>query len=130
MEISAKELEMKQQAEENTWNNEAKRRKVSKKAGQKGKEKFKCDICNAQFASKHGMNGHIATVHEGKKPFKCGICNASFGLKDHLSKHVATVHEGKKRFKCDICNAEFTSKHMMNVHIATIHEGRKETIQM
>ena len=30
-----------------------------------GKKPFKCDICNAQFTSKNGMKGHIATIHEG-----------------------------------------------------------------
>ena len=83
------------------------------------KKPFKCEICNAEFTSKHGMKGHIATIHEGKKLFKCDICNASFGKKGNLNKHVATVHEGKKQFKCDICNAEFTSKGGMKGHIAT-----------
>ena len=49
-----KELEIKQQGEENTWKNEPERRKVIKKkaSGRKGKEKNKCDICNANFERK------------------------------------------------------------------------------
>ena len=31
-----------------------------------GKKQFKCDICNAEFTSKHGMRGHIVRIHEGK----------------------------------------------------------------
>ena len=29
-----------------------------------GKRAFKCDIYNAEFTSKHGMKGHIATSHD------------------------------------------------------------------
>ena len=106
MEVLAKELEIKHQGEKNTWKNEAKRRKVSIKTapGQKGKEKFKCGICDADFGQKGNLNQHVATVHEGKKLFECDICNTKFGQKSHLNKHVTTVHEGKKQFKCGICN--------------------------
>ena len=51
----AKELEKKHHYyEENAWKNEAKRRKVSVKTapGQRGKEKFKCNICKTNFGHK------------------------------------------------------------------------------
>ena len=49
-------------------------------------KQFKCDICNAEFTSKHGMKGHIATIHGGKKAFKCVICEANFGHQSHLNR--------------------------------------------
>jgi len=37
----------------------------------------------------------VTSVHEGKKPFKCEICDVQFGVKHGLNEHVASVHEGK-----------------------------------
>ena len=42
------------------------------------------------------MKGHIATIHEGKKQFKCDICNAEFTSKHGMKGHIAAIHEGKK----------------------------------
>ena len=39
------------------------------------------------------MDGtHMVSVHEGKKPFECTICDASFALKHHMKGHIASVH--------------------------------------
>ena len=54
-----------------------------------------CNICNARFAYKHHMKGHIASVHEGKKPFECNICKTSFAEKGTLKKHLVSVHKAK-----------------------------------
>ena len=80
-------------------------------------------VGTCQFTSKHGMMGHIATIHEGKKQLKCVICNSNFGHISNLKTHVVRVHEGKKEFKCAIYDKQFTSKHGMMGHIATIHDG-------
>ena len=103
----AKGLEIKLQDEEINWKKQSKRRKGSMKmvSGHKGKEKFKCEICDASFRVKGSLNKHVSIVHEGKKQFLYDICNANFGQKSDLNKHVATVHDGKKQFKCGICEA-------------------------
>ena len=44
-----------------------------------------------------------------KNTYKCDICDASFAHKPHLKGHIASAHEGKKLFKCDTCDAEFTA---------------------
>ena len=55
----------------------------------KGKKKFNCDMCIAEFTPKQRMNGHIETIHEeGKKQFKCDICVAIVGQSRKLNKHV------------------------------------------
>ena len=96
----AKEIEIKQPDEEKNWENVSKRRKISIRttSDHEEKEKYKCDICNANFGQKSNFRTHVTTVHEGKKTFKCDICDASFGEKGTLKRHVATVHEGKKEF--------------------------------
>ena len=132
MEFLAKGLEIKHQVEENTWKNEAKRRKVSMRnapaPGLRGKGKFKCDICDANFQQKGTLNTHVKTIHEGKKKFKCDICSSKFGQKGNLNKHVAIAHEGKKQFKCDICDTSFGYKCNLQRHFATVHEGKKSVI--
>ena len=35
----------------------------------------------------------VDSVHEGKKPFQCSTCDASFARKSHLKGHIASVHE-------------------------------------
>ena len=51
--------------EEISWKNQSIRRRTASTSGHKETEPFKCDICNAEFTSKHVMKGHIATIHEG-----------------------------------------------------------------
>ena len=64
---------------------------------------FTCKICDASFARKGHLKGHIASAHEGKKPFKCTVCDARLSCKEHLIRHIASVLEGKKPFKCNMC---------------------------
>ena len=42
------------------------------------------------------MTKHVILVCEGKKPLKCDICDAKFVHKQGMEKHIATIHEGKK----------------------------------
>ena len=55
-------LEIKHPDLENSLTNVSKRIKVTMKTSSdhEGEEQFKCDICDARFASKGGMNCHIA----------------------------------------------------------------------
>ena len=74
------------------------------------KKRYKCNICDANFASKQGMNFHVESFHNGQKPFKCNICDSIFTRKQSMKKHVEAVHEGKKPFKCNICDYSFAQK--------------------
>ena len=42
------------------------------------------------------MKGHIAIIHEGKKKYQCDICNAEFKSKHGIKVHIVRIHEGKK----------------------------------
>ena len=42
------------------------------------------------------MTKHVMLVREGKKPLKCDICDAKFVHKQGMEKHIATIQEGKK----------------------------------
>ena len=65
----------------------------------KEKRAFKCNNCDAIFARKSQLNGHMDFVHEGKKPFTCNVCDACFTAKRNLKRHVESVHEGRKPHK-------------------------------
>ena len=81
----------------------------------KRKKKFSCDICKTFFAYKHGLKGHISTVHERQKPFECESCDHTSGNKQSLDRHRNSVHE-KNIFSCTKCNRGFTRKDERNRH--------------
>ena len=90
-----------------------------------GIEPFICKMCNARFARKAHLIGHISSNHEGKKPFQCNTCDATFARNSKLKVHIASVHEGKKPFQCTICNSFFTNKNNLKRHISSVHEEKK-----
>ena len=75
----------------------------------KEKKQEKCEICDATFALKQHLKGHISTVHERKRVFKCNICDKSF-TQNCVRNHIAMVHEKVKPFKCDVCDLTFSIK--------------------
>ena len=48
---------------------------------------FECTVCDAIFAQKTNLSGHMASIKEGKKPFKCNNCDASFTTKQFQEKN-------------------------------------------
>ena len=53
-------------------------------------------LFSKQVTKKFGSK--VTSIHEGKKPFKCEICDVQFRVKHGLNDHVASVHEGKNLF--------------------------------
>ena len=72
-----------------------------------GEKPYKCDVCDASFISKFGLNKHIASIHEGRKPYQCESCTASFATKHALKYHTTSVHENLRPFQCEICETSF-----------------------
>ena len=56
-------------------------------------------MCDASFAQKITLKGHIASVHDKSREFKCKVCDNRFALGQSLREHIITVHEGKKRLR-------------------------------
>ena len=52
---------------------------------------YKCNICNANFASQQSLNLYVESVHDEIKPFNCNKC----AQKQHLKMHIQSVHEKK-----------------------------------
>ena len=59
---------------------------------------YKCNICDANFASKQSLNLYVESVHDEIKPFNCNKCDSSFAQKQHLKMHIQSVHENKKSY--------------------------------
>lgn len=84
--------------------------------------KFKCNICNVEFARTQDLNRHANDVHEKRTSFKCTQCQKEFAQKDALSRHLKGVHEKIKNFKCTQCHQEFARDSHLSRHITDVHE--------
>ena len=60
---------------------------------QKGKNPFKCVLCDSNFSKIEDLKTHVSSIHEGKKPFKCNICDISVLGSDELKEHINATHE-------------------------------------
>ena len=83
---------------------------------------FKCNICDASFAQKAHLNGHMASVHEGKKPFKCSIYDASFAEKISRKEAIQITN--------NVCTLDtsihsYWGKYNPNLENCSYYEGRK-----
>ncbi|CAB0017701.1 unnamed protein product, partial [Nesidiocoris tenuis] len=66
------------------------------------KEKLKCEICGAAYATKFSFQYHMAT-HSGKKPHKCSHCDYAAIAKFQLNQHMR-LHTNEKPFACRYCD--------------------------
>ena len=62
---------------------------------------------------------HIQSVHEGMK-YKCKLCDKEFACSSGRLKHVKSVHEGV-RYKCSLCNYQATTKRSLKQHQISVH---------
>ena len=58
--------------------------------------RFKCEICETSFSTKHSLKIYVKIVHGEEKIFPCNVCSKTFGFKSNLNKHMKTIHEDKK----------------------------------
>lgn len=83
---------------------------------------YNCDVCDAKFRSKGGMNGHKVTKHKRNQGFECQICEQKFVRKDVLANHIRNIHE-KVRFDCKHCDAKLNSMQSLIRHVKTLHQN-------
>ena len=117
-------------------------------------KKFKCEICEKNFASNNSKSKHLTIVHGEEKKLICNVCTLAFGVKKELTVHVKNnhkrghhpckkcgkifagssnlmnhikiVHEGEKYFKCDYCGKGFGLSTDLKRHLKSVHEGTKD----
>ncbi|KAJ3653951.1 hypothetical protein Zmor_013171 [Zophobas morio] len=53
---------------------------------------YKCDMCEASFSDKRGLDAHKFTHTGGELPFKCLHCGFSTAWKGNLRKHLQNKH--------------------------------------
>ncbi|XP_034941501.1 uncharacterized protein [Chelonus insularis] len=58
--------------------------------------KYKCPICPNVYKSSHILKEHLLK-HEGIRKYKCDVCNKDFAQQSHLAAHKA-VHSEKRYF--------------------------------
>ena len=93
-----------------------------------GKKPFECELCDACFSKKVGLETHISMVHDGKKSFECNLCQFATATEGNLKAHIKSVHAEKESYECTICKKVFSGrngKRNMRSHMEVVHEGKK-----
>ena len=83
-------------------------------------KRFVCPQCRCTFASRAGLKGHVAHVHQKLVKYQCETCGKGYSVRSNYYDHIAT-HTGVKRNICSICQKQFTFKHSMKSHILRFH---------
>ena len=90
-----------------------KMREVYKETGVKP---FECMFCDASYFAKVSLERHVAEDHSKKKrSFKCDRCNASFASKRKLVIH-AKCHEETSDSDSETCDEDLEHKLSLKVH--------------
>ena len=82
-------------------------------------EKFSCNQCANQFASKSGLRTHIKSIHDGAR-YECKLCDEQYNIRSSLRRHVLSKHQGVK-FSCNECVYQATQKTHLRRHIQSYH---------
>ena len=89
-------------------------------------EKFKCEVCEKYFSTRHVLFDHQNQIHrdnsETSQKVKCFECEKTFSYKKTLKVHMKTIHKKIKDYKCSICPLDFTSFQNLEKHRKSAHE--------
>ena len=102
-------------------------------------ERFKCPICDRNFASKQYVVQHIIKSHSedstqifytkyetDKKSYKCPNCENVFATEFELVEHLQKFCQNLiKKFKCYLCDQTCVSKKRLKDHFDINHQGHK-----
>ena len=88
-------------------------------------EKFKCDKCDFESNSKHGLKVHITRKHTNmtkeKYPRKCDLCEKKFLNHTEMKRHMKTHSYKEAKFKCEDCEFVGEKFETMEVHLGKFH---------
>ena len=73
-----------------------------------------CDICQAKFYDKSGLNRH-RKIHTGEKCI-CPLCGGTYASRDALTAHTNAVHKKLQPFSCSYCARKFSTKEACKTH--------------
>lgn len=83
---------------------------------------FTCNLCQAQYVSRNGLNDHMDTIHKGIK-YSCKTCLMTFGSLAGLVKHTNAVHKGI-RYPCKLCDKVFMQQNNLD-NDTRLHTGER-----
>ena len=95
----------------------------------KNATKVKCNKCDFEGNSKHGLKVHMArkhTIHLDNKSRKCELCEQEFENEKEMKKHLKTHSYKKVEFKCVDCDFVGASEQTMDVHYGKKHSDSFE----
>ena len=92
------------------------------------KDKYNCNICQAEYKSYMGLRVHKETIHENKaKPsWFCPTCGKKFTAEKTLNLHIATncATDGRQNI-CSMCKKQFESRVQWIEHVQSNHKDIK-----
>ncbi|KAL1626658.1 DNA-binding transcription factor [Diplodia seriata] len=116
--IQAKQKTPEQQPQQQQHRPAPPQEKPQKKAGEKGKKRYECDMpgCNKSFYQKTHLDIH-RRAHTGFKPFVCKepSCGQRFSQLGNLKTHERR-HTGERPYNCDICGKTFAQRGNVRAH--------------
>ncbi len=89
-------------------------------------KKYKCNLCDHRFSTKHNLKLHLQNIHQSqdeRKRYACNICSKSYSHSLSLQVHM-NCHNKRKIFKCTICAKSFLSNDGLKYHSA-VHKKLK-----
>lgn len=91
---------------------------------------FRCELCQIDFAYKHGLVRHQHRAHANEnKPYACTTCLVAFKKKSELQAH-SYVHTGVLPFACDDCSQRFLKRFQLTRHARTHSANRSAQTQV
>ena len=69
------------------------------------KVRYKCEICEKDYAKSIDLKFHVKCVHDGDTSRECA-CEICGRRPDELRSHINKIHGNTKIFKCKNCDKE------------------------
>ncbi|XP_058817965.1 zinc finger protein 268-like [Topomyia yanbarensis] len=81
--------------------------------------KYNCDVCQKPFANIKDMNYHKKRVHV-EASFTCDVCGKAFKVQAQLKLHIQ-IHQQLKGYQCEFCGKSFAQRNGMTAHLRISH---------